>query len=195
MTDTNPRDLIRQLADLARRKHYTCEDSWYSCPQSEDGSANKHAGTECDCGATKHNAKVDAICTALTQPEPEGPTDGELRRRFLTWWREEASAMRPHPEHDHVEHARRISEIAWANGAYVAHWGRPTPQPVSVSERLPGPEDCDAEGKCWWGRPSEELCNSDWFLATRAEVDEFCDAWPPIVFLPHWALPVPTKAS
>ena len=25
-----------------------------------------------------------------------------------------------------------------------------TPQPILVSERLPGPEDCDAEGLCWW---------------------------------------------
>lgn len=24
------------------------------------------------------------------------------------------------------------------------------PQPVPVSERLPGPGDCDAEGFCWW---------------------------------------------
>ena len=23
------------------------------------------------------------------------------------------------------------------------------PEPVPVSERLPGPEDCDAEGRCW----------------------------------------------
>ena len=26
---------------------------------------------------------------------------------------------------------------------------RPTPQPVAVSERLPGPEDCDEQGRCW----------------------------------------------
>jgi hypothetical protein len=63
-----------------------------------------------------------------SQTEPEGPTDEELRRRFLTWWREEASAMRPHPDHDHEEHARRISEIAWANGAHVARWGHFTQQ-------------------------------------------------------------------
>jgi|DEB0MinimDraft_6_1074348.scaffolds.fasta_scaffold302697_2 hypothetical protein len=56
----------------------------------------------------------------LAQPVQPNLTDEELKRRFLTWWREEASAMRPHPEHDHVEHARRISEIAWANGAYVS---------------------------------------------------------------------------
>jgi hypothetical protein len=27
-------------------------------------------------------------------------------------------------DHDHEEHARRISEIAWANGAHVARWGK-----------------------------------------------------------------------
>jgi len=43
---------------------------------------------------------LDRVGTALrrAQPEPEGPTDEELRRRFLIWWREEASAMRPLPE-------------------------------------------------------------------------------------------------
>jgi len=72
MTDTT-RDLIQQLAGLARRKHYTCEDSWYSCPQSDGGSANEHAGTKCDCGADEHNAKVDAIAAELrTNPiEPK----------------------------------------------------------------------------------------------------------------------------
>jgi hypothetical protein len=70
MTNTNQRNLIQQLAGLARRKHYTCEDPWYSCPQSECGSANDNAGAECDCGADEHNAKVDAICAALTQSEP-----------------------------------------------------------------------------------------------------------------------------
>ena len=30
----------------------------------------------------------------------------------------------------------------------------PAPVPVPVSERLPGPEDCDAESRCWWGAPA-----------------------------------------
>jgi len=85
MTSSNPRDLIRQLAGLARRKHYTCEDSWYSCPQSEGGSANEYAGTECDCGAAEHNAKVDAICAAFFQHEPEAPTDEELLKLAGEW--------------------------------------------------------------------------------------------------------------
>jgi hypothetical protein len=33
--------------------------------------------------------------------------------------------------------------------AALAKYGTPTPQPVAVSERLPGPEDCTAQGWCW----------------------------------------------
>jgi len=75
---TDQRKLLSQLVELARRKHYTCEDTWYNCPQSEEGSANDCAGVDCNCGADKHNAKVDAICAALAQPEPEYPSDKEL---------------------------------------------------------------------------------------------------------------------
>ena len=34
--------------------------------------------------------------------------------------------------------------------AVLARYGRPAITPIPVSERLPGPEDCDAEGQCWW---------------------------------------------
>ena len=93
---TTTRDLIQQLAGLAKREHYTCEeDSWYNCPQSEGGSANDNAGEECDCGADEHNAKVDAICALLFQPEPEGPTDEEL----LAALRQAVASFPPmHPE-------------------------------------------------------------------------------------------------
>ena len=33
--------------------------------------------------------------------------------------------------------------------AVLARWGHPTPQPVAVSERLPPPEPCDKQGRCW----------------------------------------------
>lgn len=79
---TDRRKLLAQLVELARRNHYTCEDAWYSCPQSEEGSANDNAGADCDCGADEHNAKVDAICLALSQPEPEGLTDEEINELF-----------------------------------------------------------------------------------------------------------------
>jgi len=123
---------------------------------------------------------VQQARAALAQPEPEGPTDEELLKLANEW--------------DSGYESIEFEFIADYAKAVLQRWGRPAIKPVPVSERLPGLEDCDAEGRCWWGRPSEELCNSDWFLATHAEVDEFCDAWPPIVFLPHWALPVPTAA-
>lgn len=50
----------------ARRSHYSCEDCWYSCPLSEDGCCNESEGTECNCGASEHNAKID---TALMVSE------------------------------------------------------------------------------------------------------------------------------
>jgi hypothetical protein len=40
-------------------------------------------------------------------------------KAFETWWRDEGSAMRPMPDEDVEEFARRIAGIAWSNGAYV----------------------------------------------------------------------------
>jgi hypothetical protein len=60
-----------------------------------------------------------------SQPEPVAPTDEELSSRFRAWWHNEGSGLPPLPGMDHEEHVRRISEIAWANGAYVARYGTP----------------------------------------------------------------------
>ena len=113
---TTERDLIQQLAGLARRKHYTCEDSWYSCPQSECGSANDNAGAECDCGADEHNAKVDAICAALSLPEPEWPTDEELHDLWLELYGF-------HPD------GPTSGDVAVIARAVLARWGRPAVEP------------------------------------------------------------------
>ena len=37
--------------------------------------------------------------------------------------------------------------LAYRAGADLLQ--RQHPQPVAVSERLPGPEDCDEQGRCW----------------------------------------------
>ena len=71
------------------------------------------------------DALVYRARAALAQPVAEGPTDEELSRRFRAWWYDEGSGLPPLPGMDHEEHTRRISEIAWANGAYVARWGTP----------------------------------------------------------------------
>ncbi len=39
---------------------------------------------------------------------------------FDQWWLNEGSGMAPLSGHDHEAHARRISRIAWHNGAHAA---------------------------------------------------------------------------
>ena len=55
-------ELILELGGLAHRSHFWVDgDNWYSCPKAPDGCSNDAAGTECNCGADEHNAKVDEL--------------------------------------------------------------------------------------------------------------------------------------
>ena len=54
-------------------------------------------------------------------------------------------------------------------------------KPVPASERLPGPEDCDADGECWWFDPVGT--DGAWYVDTYQGNYTY--------WLPHWALPVP----
>lgn len=64
-------------------------------------------------------------------------------------------------------------------------------QPVPVSERLPGPEDCDAKGQVWqWDGPSDA-----WVLYTSngmsiRHAQELVDWW-----LPAHDLPLPSEVQ
>ena len=82
---------------------------------------------------------VDRARALLAQPEPEGPTNDELLRLAREW----NSGFESIELHFAADFAR----------AALARYGRPTPQPVAVSERLPSAADCDAEGNCWWFDP------------------------------------------
>jgi len=181
MTDTT-RDLIQQLAGLAKRKHYTCEDSWYNCPQSEDGSANDNAGEECDCGADEHNAKVDAICAALAQPEPEEPTGEELEEFALKhgggYFNCDCQAEADILTRKHVSNYRAV----------LARWGRPAIQPIPVSERPWEREGwCDNNGWCW----GFDADDTDPFW--ESDHPEACGCWTHV--LPHYALPIPEPTT
>jgi hypothetical protein len=82
-----------------------------------------------------------------------------------------------------AEHiATRAALAEHLSRAVLARWGsHPTPTPVA--ERLPGPEDCDAEGQCWWWDTAAE----SWILALYAHWTDFTH------WLPANALPVPTN--
>lgn len=58
--------------------------------------------------------------------------------------------------------------------------------PVSVSEPLPGPEDCDAEGRCWFGTPGCDVWGASWVLRKRSHQRNGITSW-----LPAHSLPLP----
>ena len=61
----------------------------------------------------------------------------------------------------------------------------PVPVPVPVSERLPGPEDCDAEGFIWlWD------CDRRWVRQRRDAASS--NTWTGAHWLPGWYLPLPS---
>jgi hypothetical protein len=91
-----------------------------------------------------------ALCAELAQPEPEGTTDEELettaRAAEIQYMKEHGGLTAATPDGIHAQlQAQRLAGLR----AVLARWGRPTITPIPVSERLPGPEDCDAEGRCW----------------------------------------------
>ena len=80
------------------------------------------------------------------QPVAEGPTDEEIAD-----WHDQCADLTRLGEADHYwAFDLRSDEVAGVVCAALARWGRPTPQPVAVSERLPGPEDCLDEGWAWF---------------------------------------------
>ena len=82
----------------------------------------------------------------LDQPVAEGPTDEEIAD-----WHGQCVDLTRLREADHYwAFDLRSDEVAGVVRAAIARWGRPTPQPVAVSERLPGPEDCLDEGWAWF---------------------------------------------
>ena len=110
MTDTT-RNLIRRLADELTNAIRVIHN--------EDGT--HHIST-----ATPVLTEARAF---LVQPEPEELTDEEIEKSFQLWWFNEGSGMRPSNGEDQEEHVRRVSQIAWSNGAHVARWGRATVEP------------------------------------------------------------------
>lgn len=64
-------------------------------------------------------------------------------------------------------------------------------QPVPVSERLPGPEDCDAEGRCWLCRKYQSD-GPTWRLTRPASISDEALRSYYAEWLPAHALPVPT---
>ena len=61
---TGKRLVSVEFLQSMKRKHYYCEDGYYSCPKAEDGCWNDGSGTDCDCGADEFNAEIDSVINA-----------------------------------------------------------------------------------------------------------------------------------
>jgi hypothetical protein len=119
---------------------------------------------------------------ALAQPEPVGANAEELAQLIYE------KAIVPAAGHCKTEAppwVERGNSLAQDDArecarAVFVRWGRPAIAPIPVSERLPGPEDCDAEGTCWMWHPVNFhycLCRPDPSVHTH--------------WLPFHALPLP----
>ena len=123
--------------------------------------------------------QIARAARAALAEQPVEPRDGELNDTYWTAW------------HKHLDRTNSVLHSVGLR-AVLVRWGRPAAAPVPVSERLPGPEDCDAEGRCWWGRFGPNDWCPDWTLTTHEVMLMFCDYSPREVWLPAHALPVPT---
>ena len=93
---------------------------------------------------------------ALAEPEPEEPKDSDFHALAFRF-------AQPCFDFDYIPFARAVL-ARWGN-----HPGSPdsSTQPIPVSERLPRPEDCDEEGRCWGFHqynPEDDDIWESWYL-------------------------------
>jgi hypothetical protein len=136
-------------------------------PESIKGRIAK-ADAAIEASMKRVRAIAAAPARALTQPEPEGPTDAEMQDLAL-----------------HCVKGNK--SVEWVIQEALARWGRPAIEPVPVDKRLPGPEDCDANGIVWaWDNGCLRWDTAFWDAAFPSDTD--ITHW-----LPHHALPVPQQ--
>ncbi len=127
----------------------------------------------------EHCALITRARAALAQPEPQGPKS--IYRYSPVTIAECGGPCEQGPEYCDCGEIKGEPEPQGPTG-------RPAIEPVPVAERLPGPEDCDAEGRCYaW--------DGYWWLVFSAVLEEddtgAGDGY--THWLPHHALPVPQQ--
>jgi hypothetical protein len=56
---------IKDFLKNSEKAHNYCEETWYSCPKSDEGCANDEEGENCNCGAEKYNMQLVSILSML----------------------------------------------------------------------------------------------------------------------------------
>jgi hypothetical protein len=133
MTKPDYRALCEELIQQLHELHTMV---WGEAPHLLDEDRGGSAYLDLDIEDVLKKARA----ALAAQPEPAELTDEDLYDLAEVFNGEPVAAM------------RRALEI----------WGTPAIQPVPVSERLPGPEDCDEEGRCWWWNVTMDPDSPNW---------------------------------
>ena len=124
---------------------------------------------------------IDRARALLAQPEP--PVAGEVAAALIEL-RSTAMALDQLKMYVAAQRVKRAADL-------LQHQH---PQPVAVSERLPGPEDCDEQGRCWWFTPGDDEKCDEWCLDARPAAYAI-----PFYGYTHWlpanALPTPEATN
>jgi hypothetical protein len=129
---------------------------------------------------------ADRARALLAQPVAEGPTVMEIIE-LHSWLEDEWRANNDGEDLPTLDFARAV----------LARFGRPTPQPVAVKERLPGPEDCTTNPRtsqgqwCWgWVQHDPAPYSGRWRMMRREWLADEATHW-----LPANALPTPEATN
>jgi hypothetical protein len=169
-----------------------------------DGKHDKGAAALAEAILSHPGIRSAGLTAALAEPEAVGPTNEELVNH-VGWFADEAC----------LENSS--GDIADSCRELIARWGRPAAPvpvlpddaqiiepaehtllvpvaaPVPVSERLPGPEDCDEQGRCWLWERDCGYSGCKWALVDRtwslSQSDEDLSVY--THWLPANALPLP----
>jgi hypothetical protein len=139
----------------------------------------------------------------LAKPEPVAPTDEEIMELMPQQMRDDLAAAASALacglaitgfERDSMKAAGVCRIILNRHAvdharAVLARYGTPAIQPVPVSERLPGPEDCDGDGRCWIFMPDIGT-DPSWRLTDPRDIGPYHTH-----SLPHHALPTPEATN
>ena len=181
MTEPNFRALCSELAELLGEIHLLV---WGEAPHLLDEDRGGNARLDIDIEeAIKRFAEA-----VRSQPEPQG-----LKRQDIIDWlvNDRAWGTVVAPTMWRAEDDELLGLLQRA----IAHFTRPAIEPVPVSERLPGPEDCVRRGDDdWcWGQERSLLTGqaaARWRLMRVSSLAEEAVTW-----LPHWALSMPNTRS
>jgi hypothetical protein len=127
---------------------------------------------------------ASAVLARWGTPAIKPPADGEVGE-LVSWLLSNAVQAAD------ANQPRDAGMLTWAAqvvGDYTELLEQRHPAPIPVAERLPGPEDCDAEGRCWWGTPGSDVMEPNWVYRKTKHCRNWDTHW-----LPANALPVPAN--